>query len=68
MFDLTNVGSGECSTKLETTMIGYGLAFVIGYGFAVALCILKSKEAGPWSAVLWVWGLAFVALNYIATL
>lgn len=47
-------------------MIGYGLAFVIGWflGFIGRVC--RKEAVLPWSAAPIAWGLVFMSLNWIA--
>lgn len=49
-------------------MIGYGLAFVIGYVFALIVVVCRKDEVYPWMWGLFFWGLVFMGLNWIAGL
>jgi len=49
-------------------MIGYGLAFVIGWVLCLCGTIINTDPLRPWNLDLLVWGLAFAVLNWVATL
>ncbi|KKM09627.1 hypothetical protein LCGC14_1722770 [marine sediment metagenome] len=49
-------------------MIGYGLAFVIGWILAGVGRVSMRKGVWPWSPGLILWGLVFMGLNWIASL
>lgn len=49
-------------------MIGYGLAFVIGYVFFLVFRVTNMREVYPWSIGSLAWGCVFMGLNWIAGL
>lgn len=49
-------------------MIGYGLAFVVGYLVAFTARVCNGRDAYPWSIPLIAWGFTFMGLNYLAGL
>jgi len=49
-------------------MMGYGLAFVIGFFFGVLGRSVARKSVLPWSPALIAWGLTFMVLDWLASL
>ncbi len=49
-------------------MIGYGLAFVIGWLFILVHTGVKNEQFYPWDLKAIAWGLIFMGLNWIASL
>ncbi len=49
-------------------MIGYGLAFVIGFCVAIVCRGLSDRSVLPWTPALYAWGVVFVGLNWVASL